>query len=589
MEPSLDTSSPSESNPSDGSHPGMRQLPPALPPLHMPLAAGSPFCSIELPAAPPAASAPPPGAVPPTARADGVGAPVALDGEPCSRLCNCDEMCAPGRGCAPSRLEPPESCVRSDTSDGGDCERLPPRLLPSPMPQMPLPLVVLSADEPMAGESPPPPPLAPMLKPAPPSAPPMEPVPLVPHPPHAPPPTAPLPTAPPTAQLERTFTGNAGLLEGAAKLLPAAPVNGAPSPSSPPMLSGEKLMLTLGSSARKPCCQSSVCLATGSPSSLIAEKGSMSEMEAPEGGSSSSAATSLKKRANRDCSGSGSSSPSSETMPLSSASKPLSDHGSASEPVGHTAIAASAAGSSAAMGTGREIGELAETSAEEIAEHDPTACAPAELGAQALGTKLEPTAAALPGVGHWEAFGPAECVAFGTLLPSKPGTVDRAARPRFCPIATLPTLRGGAAAGGSTGTSRRIGAAACRTGGSQAVGGGSRLARATSNCSSLSCIAVPPTPSKSGDDADTRTGGAAIGANVALSVRPSSTTPSTARIACSASSRVAYAIVQLLEGGPDAVLLAGLSWTLSILPYCPKYSLRRMISSFATRGESPVT
>eukprot|EP00965_Chrysotila_dentata_P139963 4627237-Pleurochrysis_carterae.AAC.1 len=48
-------------------------------------------------------------------------------------------------------------------------------------------------------------------------------------------------------------------------------------------------------------------------------------------------------------------------------------------------------------------------------------------------------------------------------------------------------------------------------------------------------------------------------------------------------------MVQLFDGGPDEVELGGLSCTLRILPYCPKYSLRRKISSLAIRGDRPVT
>mmetsp|Transcript_20476 Transcript_20476/g.52124 ORF Transcript_20476/g.52124 Transcript_20476/m.52124 type:complete len:349 (+) Transcript_20476:1547-2593(+) len=120
---------------------------------------------------------------------------------------------------------------------------------------------------------------------------------------------------------------------------PAASPSACGGPTASPK--GEKLMLTFGRRARKPCCQSSFCFTTGGSkgaSSLMPPREARAEFPL-EGvlATFSSSVELLKNRAKRELPGrvASSSSGSSVTSPFSRSSKlPIIDHGSESPPVG---------------------------------------------------------------------------------------------------------------------------------------------------------------------------------------------------------------------------------------------------------------
>mmetsp|Transcript_43447 Transcript_43447/g.95085 ORF Transcript_43447/g.95085 Transcript_43447/m.95085 type:complete len:317 (-) Transcript_43447:844-1794(-) len=316
------------------------------------------------------------------------------------------------------------------------------------------------------------------------------------------------------------------------------------------MFSGEKLMFTFGSSARKPCCQS---LAPASPSEInIDAKGSLCDEAGglPAFGSSAEAAvtpsaSSLKNLAKREARGGGAaSSPSSAAMADMSASNELIDHGSTSLPVGLIGMPQSRLGSSSEDGCASE-----KPTKESPVLPTLAGAALCALGAPTRSLSASPALERLmtpPTGGHGE-LGACACGAESSASAAEPraalaiaaAALKAAGGCAFASLAHASVLAEPAAAGRET-----VSRACC----DDAAAGYAVLPREPSAalaaasmgkaCSWLSKSELDP-PAAVSSCALGRTTGEEAGANVALSVRPSSATPSTARMACSASSRVA--------------------------------------------------
>mmetsp|Transcript_5817 Transcript_5817/g.11973 ORF Transcript_5817/g.11973 Transcript_5817/m.11973 type:complete len:308 (-) Transcript_5817:1168-2091(-) len=230
----------------------------------------------------------------------------------CNRLCSCEERCEFG-SCAPGRGAALASWPRSDTS------------VPAQPGVRQLPL---SAAEPRGGEK-----LPSCSVPR--------------NEPNALPPRLPEPGAALSAKGCRPLAGNFVCCElnapNPAKLpmpTPSSPrdegagagVSSEPGGTFAPSPNVENLMFTFGSSARRPCCQSS----SGSSS--------LTPPREDRGETSCLGSLFVKKRANRELHGNSSSSCSSATIPLKRSSMlPSMVHGSISLPVGQLPFAASIA------------------------------------------------------------------------------------------------------------------------------------------------------------------------------------------------------------------------------------------------------
>mmetsp|Transcript_27195 Transcript_27195/g.54729 ORF Transcript_27195/g.54729 Transcript_27195/m.54729 type:complete len:504 (-) Transcript_27195:269-1780(-) len=495
---------------------------------------------------------------------------------PCNRLCSCDESCEPG-SCAPG--SGPESWCRSDRSLVAGAPPRPGKLLPPLRAADPSPVL----SPPGISNEP-----APTLT---------EPLPL---------PLLKAPLAGPTGMvLGCARHPTAGALKLPKAVSPPSPPTeprvepaeicpcASPSLTCGPARSpnGEKLMFTFGSNARKPCCKSSCCLppdGSNGVSSLMPPSDARADPP-PTGatGILSSMGELLKKRANRELPGNAdsSSSGSSLTNPFSKSSKlPIIDHGSDSLPVGwpDSKLLPRARSMARIPATPPPMGPIPAAPTTPMPTAEPQSLAmsmDSATGGGGPGARREGastggggTGIASGGITSWGGGGTAIVLA-----------------------ATVTT------AGVQTGSEAAFGAADAAIG-VAALGGaawlppshpafrsaprsetleietlaGSRAARSldalrltmssfrgASSFSSCMPSALPPGCSGPG--------GGLGNPKEALSVRPSRTTLSTARTACSASSRVAYVMQQRKLGGPlVAAEPAGLTWMRMILPYWPK-------------------